>query len=174
VCQKRAVCLLPRWSRLEPLADKTGSTCPLHHGILPPRTRLVPCIGYLGHPFKKAAPWTFIARLFLVVRWDSAIERAGEWFSCTRENSQVWAADHQGRHTKALGEIYSRPLQTRRSQLDGPRPPAGCSHTRSRFRLPSGSHDAAHPGPEERSPGSLHPERKEPSSAVEAICCPIP
>jgi hypothetical protein len=32
---------------------------------------------YLAHPFKKMAPWAFIARLFLVIRWDSAIERAG-------------------------------------------------------------------------------------------------
>jgi hypothetical protein len=36
------------------------------------------CIGYLGHPFVKEAPWNFTARLFLVVRWDSAIERAGD------------------------------------------------------------------------------------------------
>jgi hypothetical protein len=42
VCQKRARCQLPRWFRLKHLADKTGSTYPLHHGILPPRTRLVP------------------------------------------------------------------------------------------------------------------------------------
>ncbi len=64
------------------------------------------CIGYLGHPFEKEPPWAFTARLFFVVRWDSAIEMAGEWFSCTRENRRVWATDHQERRTKALGEVY--------------------------------------------------------------------
>ena len=35
------------------------------------------CIGYLGHPFEKEIPWAFIARLFLTVSWDPALERAG-------------------------------------------------------------------------------------------------
>jgi hypothetical protein len=35
------------------------------------------CIGYLGHPFLKKLPWAFNTILFLVVRWDSAIERVG-------------------------------------------------------------------------------------------------
>jgi hypothetical protein len=46
-------------------------------------------------------------------------------------------------------------------------PLAGLLHTWSRFRLPSGSHGAAHPRPEERTTYSLHPERKEPSCAVQ-------
>ena len=35
VCQKPARCLLPHWFSVVHLADKTGSTCPLDHGILP-------------------------------------------------------------------------------------------------------------------------------------------
>jgi EmrB/QacA subfamily drug resistance transporter len=35
------------------------------------------CNGYLGHPFVKKLPWAFNTILFLVVRWDSAIERVG-------------------------------------------------------------------------------------------------
>src|SRR6266566_3009961 len=37
-----------------PSKPSTGSTCPLQHSILPPRTRLVPCAGYLGYLFEKA------------------------------------------------------------------------------------------------------------------------
>jgi hypothetical protein len=59
------------------------------------------CIGYLGHPFVKEAPWAFTARLFFVVRWHSAIVIAGEWFSWIRENRCGWAAGHQGRHAQA-------------------------------------------------------------------------
>ena len=40
--------------------------------------------------------------LFLSVRWDSAIDRGGEWFSFTRENTGVWAENHQGRHAMAV------------------------------------------------------------------------
>ena len=36
MCLKRARCLLPRWFRVEHLADKTGRTCALQYGILPP------------------------------------------------------------------------------------------------------------------------------------------
>jgi len=36
------------------------------------------CNGYLGHPFEKVVPWAFTARLFLVIKWNSAIEIAGE------------------------------------------------------------------------------------------------
>jgi hypothetical protein len=36
------------------------------------------CIGYLGHPFEKETPWAFITRLFLVIRWYSAIDRGRE------------------------------------------------------------------------------------------------
>ena len=68
--------------------------------------RVTHCIGYLVYPFEKVAPWAFIAHLFLVISWDSAIERAGEWFSYTRENRRVWAAGHQGRHTKSAGEVF--------------------------------------------------------------------
>src|SRR5215470_1300230 len=97
----------------------------LDGGSADPAQRLfVGCIGYLVHPFKKVAPWAFIARLLLFIRWDSAIERVEEWCSCTRENRRVWAADHQGRLTMTLAEAYYRPLQTPRSQPDGPRPPA--------------------------------------------------
>ena len=41
VCQKRAPCLLIRWFRLEHLADKTGSTCPLHHPRVAQRDALL-------------------------------------------------------------------------------------------------------------------------------------
>ncbi len=125
------------------------------------------CIGYLGHPFVKEAPWAFTACLFLVVRWGSAIEIAGEWFSCPRENRRGWAADHQGWHAKAAGEVFGRPLQTRHYQLDGPRPPAVPSHTWSGFRLPIDSHGGAHPRPEEQSLCPLHPARKDPICAVQ-------
>src|SRR6266487_2005947 len=59
------------------------------------------CIGYLGHPFEKEAPWASTTLRFPVVRWDSAINRGEEWFLCTRENTGGWAANHQGRHAKA-------------------------------------------------------------------------
>jgi hypothetical protein len=36
-----------------------------------------------------------MTRLFLVIRWDSAIESVGEWFSYTTENAEVWAAESQ-------------------------------------------------------------------------------
>ena len=39
------------------------------------------CIGYLGHPFVKEAPWAFTARLFFVVKGILAIEIAGKSFS---------------------------------------------------------------------------------------------
>src|SRR6266581_3283471 len=70
------------------------------HGFRPLEGPLT-CIGYLGHPFEKEAPWAFIASLFLSVRWDSAIDRGGEWFSFTRENTGVWAEDLQRRHAMA-------------------------------------------------------------------------
>src|SRR5947209_6590091 len=57
VCQKRARCLLTRRFRVEHLADKIGSTCPLHHGILPPRTRLFPARHSL--PF---SPWSLASQ----------------------------------------------------------------------------------------------------------------
>jgi hypothetical protein len=60
-----------------------------------------PCNGYLGHPFEKEILWAVIARLFLSVRWDSAIDPGRESFSFTRENTGVWIANHQGRHAKA-------------------------------------------------------------------------
>ena len=44
-------------------------------------TGVCSCNGYLGHPFLKKTPWAFITRLFLVVRWYSATDREGEWFS---------------------------------------------------------------------------------------------
>jgi crotonobetainyl-CoA:carnitine CoA-transferase CaiB-like acyl-CoA transferase len=70
------------------------------------------CIGYLGHPFVKETPWAFTAHLFLVDRWDSAIEIAGEFFSWTRKKQGEWAADHQRWHAKAAGEVFGRPLHT--------------------------------------------------------------
>src|SRR6266699_402012 len=60
-----------------------------------------PCIGYLGHPFKKVALWPVIVSLFLSARGNSAIDPGGEAFSSTRENTQIWVADHQERHAQA-------------------------------------------------------------------------
>jgi len=37
----------------------------------------------LSTSVQEMASWTFTARFFFVVRWDSAIEMAGEWFSPT-------------------------------------------------------------------------------------------
>jgi hypothetical protein len=108
----------------------------------------------------KEASWAFTARLFLVVRWYSAIEIAGECFSYTRENRRGWAADHQGWHAKAAGEVFGRSLQIQHYQLDGPRPPAVLSNTWSGFRLPIGSHGAAHLLWQQRSLCRLHDERK--------------
>ena len=59
------------------------------------------CIGYFGHPFEKEAPWAFTARLFLMVKWDSANDRGGESFSFTRENTGVGTTNHQGRHAQS-------------------------------------------------------------------------
>jgi hypothetical protein len=69
------------------------------------------CNGYLVHPFEKETPWAFTARFYFQVRWDSAIKRGGEWFSCRGENRRVWAADHQGRHAQTVGESCKRPLE---------------------------------------------------------------
>ena len=69
------------------------------------------CNGYLAHPFKKVAPWAFTARLFLVVKWDFAIEIAGEKFSWTRQTTRVWAADHDDWSAKVAGEGCKRPLE---------------------------------------------------------------
>jgi hypothetical protein len=49
----------------------------------------------------KQAFWAFTARLFLVVKWDSATDRGGKEFSYTRENREVWAVDSQERHAQA-------------------------------------------------------------------------
>ena len=133
---------------LSTVAAKLKELDPEHRGISESAildNQEARCIGYLGHPFVKEAPWAFITLRFLFVRWYSAIDRGGEWFSCTRENRRGWAADHQGWHAKAAGEVFGRPLHTRHYQLDGPLPPAGLSNTWSGFRLPSGSHGAAHP-----------------------------
>jgi hypothetical protein len=62
------------------------------------------CIGYLGDPFVKEAPWAFTARLFFVVKGILAIEIAGKSFSSTRENRPVWAADYQG----GMRRLYER------------------------------------------------------------------
>src|SRR2546421_12951909 len=51
---------------MEPAQDREGEN--------------LPCAGYFVHPFKKVAPWAFIVYRFLVIRWDSAIERAGKGF----------------------------------------------------------------------------------------------
>jgi O-methyltransferase domain len=45
--------------------------------------RILPCIGYLGHPFVKKTSWAFITLLFLFIRWYFAIDRGGPCFSCT-------------------------------------------------------------------------------------------
>src|SRR5260370_29831565 len=57
--------------------------------------------GLLRTSVRERGPWAFIASIFLSVRWDAAIDRGGEWFSFTRENTGVWAEDHQGRHAMA-------------------------------------------------------------------------
>src|SRR5947209_2225282 len=57
VCQKRAACLLPRCFNVEHFADKTESTCALHHGILPQRTMLFPACHSL--PF---SPWSLASQ----------------------------------------------------------------------------------------------------------------
>jgi len=67
-----------------------------------PRERyLASRLSYLAHPFVKETPWAFITLRFLSVRWYSVIDRGWECFSFTRENTRVWAADHQGRPAKA-------------------------------------------------------------------------
>ncbi len=69
------------------------------------------CNGYLGHPFEKVSLWAVIASLFHSVWWDSVIDQGGEWFSCTRENSGVGAANSQKRHAQTAGESCERPLE---------------------------------------------------------------
>jgi hypothetical protein len=54
--------------------------------------------GYSVHPFEKEAPLAFTAHFFLVVKWDSANDRGGESFSFSRENTEVWTTNHEGRH----------------------------------------------------------------------------
>ena len=39
---------------------------------------------------RERAPWAFSVCLFLAVSWDSALERAGAWFTWTRENRSPW------------------------------------------------------------------------------------
>jgi hypothetical protein len=68
------------------------------------------CNGYLVHPFEKETPWAFTTRLFFVVRWVSAIDPGGEWFSYTRENTVLWAADYQGR---PVSDLYRHELSVR-------------------------------------------------------------
>jgi Protein of unknown function (DUF998) len=59
------------------------------------------CIGYLVHPSEKETLWAVITNLLLSVSWNSAIEKAEESFSITRENTGVGTANHQERHPKA-------------------------------------------------------------------------
>jgi hypothetical protein len=59
------------------------------------------CIGYIGHLFEKKPPGLSIASSFSLSGGSSAFDRGGEWFSYTRENTGVWAANHQERHAKA-------------------------------------------------------------------------
>jgi hypothetical protein len=42
-----------------------------------------------------------ITILFLSVRGNSAIDPGRESFSSTRENTEIWVADHQERHAQA-------------------------------------------------------------------------
>jgi hypothetical protein len=63
-----------------------------------------PCIGYLVHPFVKETTWAFTTLLFIFVMWYSAIDVAGQCFSCTRENEKTtcfFAAYTQASHAKA-------------------------------------------------------------------------
>jgi hypothetical protein len=55
--------------------------------------------------------WAFTTLRFLMVRWYSAIDRGGEWFSDISENRCIWVADHQERHAQSAGEVCYRPLQ---------------------------------------------------------------
>ena len=62
------------------------------------------CIGYLVHPFVKETTWAFTTLLFIFVMWYSAIDVAGQCFSCTRENEKntcFFAAYTQASHAKA-------------------------------------------------------------------------
>jgi hypothetical protein len=65
------------------------------------KAKIESCNGYLVHPFEKEAPWAFTARLFLMVKWDSANDRGGKSFSFSREITGVWTTNHQGRHAQA-------------------------------------------------------------------------
>src|ERR1700731_4451736 len=91
----------------------------------------------------------------------------GESFSFIKENPGVGATNHQGRHAmhrlpeRLATDIFSHELSTGWTG-----PPAGYSHRWSRFSQPSGSHGAAHPRWEERSPCCLPPARKEPIRPV--------
>ena len=73
-----------------------------NHAITYVLLELVRCNGYLAHPFEKETPWAFTTRLFFVVRRVSAIDPGGEWFSYTRENTVLWAADYQERPVSDL------------------------------------------------------------------------
>jgi len=68
----------------------------------------------LDHPFEKVAPWAFTARLFLVIKWNSAIEMPGEWFSWTRETGgygqQTIREDMHRQQQKPATDLFSHEL----------------------------------------------------------------
>jgi hypothetical protein len=80
------------------LPRSTRDTCIFHFPkmltaratSIPATVREISCIGYLAHPFEKEALWAVITNLFLSVSWNSAIEKAEESFSFTRERCSHW------------------------------------------------------------------------------------
>ncbi len=64
----------------------------------------------------KEALWAFIASLFLAVRWDSAIDRGGEWFSYRRENrvygQQTTRKGKHRLHERAATDLVSHDVMS--------------------------------------------------------------
>ena len=75
----------------------------------------------LGTSVREKAARAFIASLFLSVRWDSVIDRGGESFSFTRENTNVGTENHQGEHVQApvLATWHIRLRKVPRKTKDG-------------------------------------------------------
>ncbi len=99
----------------------------------------------LGHPFEKETSLSFHHPELCLCQVVLSYRRSRGMVLMYKRKQACLGSRSSGKACTGCRRGCQRPLQTRRSELDGPRPPAGCSHTRFRIRLPSGSHGATHP-----------------------------
>ena len=111
---------------------------------LPPPLPIKGCIGYLGHPFKKRLLGLSIAYSFSLSGGTQPSIEAGNG-SRTEEKTGCMGSKPSGKACKSSMRGLPKTSSAMSYQLDGPGPPAGCSHMWSNFRQPIDSHSAVLP-----------------------------